>query len=321
MRKAKKPVVIGGTIVSILAGYALGCNTPNNNTPTPAPVDNPPQIISYDIPASVFVDNEFYPEVEAEDDKGLLEVYIELQTASGVEKIPLQKTNGTWEGAYRFDDEGNFAYKIIAKDTANQETRLEGSIVSKAVEPVDNPPQLTNKTPGSIIAGEEFCYAAEAKDDRGLLEVYIRMLSDGKKIPLQRTNGLWEGAYTFDDEGTFAYKVIAEDTANQETSLEGIIVSTAKPLPDLVVKDGSIKTTFGEWNEDYTERECYLEFVVENNGSAVSGSCKTLVDLGSGLEYELTLNQLNPDESATLYQDFYLPVGEKRGTIKRCVNS
>ena len=106
-------------------------------TPTPTIVDNPPQIISYDIPEEVESYFRFNINVTAEDDIGIEVVYLNIESLG---RVDLSEHDGSWQGDSKIRKEGEYPYIITVIDSIGQEATAEGKmrcIVAEGDDDVD----------------------------------------------------------------------------------------------------------------------------------------------------------------------------------------
>lgn len=122
-----KTFLIGCQVI-ILAVTAAACGDNTNDQPI---IDNPPIIISSDIPGSVLHGERNYLEVNAEDDHGVRSVSIDIPGA-GIENMALRKTNGLWTGTITLEQVGDYEYTLRVTDDGNNTVTASGSIVCEA---------------------------------------------------------------------------------------------------------------------------------------------------------------------------------------------
>ena len=321
VRKAAKHVLVVAVVgVTAYAAYAL--LTHSETPPIIPPItttDNPPQIISYEIPDSVFAGEKFYFKVEVIDDNGVENVELfTLQYPDGkdLEKI---KDTYTWRLLYTFNEGGDFTYKIIATDTKDQKSdSLEGIIVSK-----DLPDLVVEKIehfPGEWINNEredtiDVYVMNDSKKDINSpfdvsLEGYgvktIESLAGGESAKVKYTVKLPEGNYILKgitDSGNTIEEI------NEGNNNDQITITVSKdPLPDLVVKNTYIHE--GEWSNDYRSRNYTLEVIIANIGSAPAGPSDVSLsgsDLGQLVK---SVNNIDPTGEDTVVFDINLALGQ-----------
>lgn len=89
-------------------------------------MDNPPRIISYDIPEEI--ENYYYFDISviAEDDIGVAGVYLDIES---LDRMDLSEDGGSWQGKTRLRKTGEYQYTIIVVDSSGQEATAEDIII------------------------------------------------------------------------------------------------------------------------------------------------------------------------------------------------
>jgi hypothetical protein len=106
-------------------------------------VDNPPQIISYDIPEVIESYYYFDINVIAEDDIGVAEVYLDI---GNLGRMDLTEDGGSWQEKTRLLKTGEYQYTIIVVDSNGQEATAEDII--KCVVPTDDDDEVGEQPDG-----------------------------------------------------------------------------------------------------------------------------------------------------------------------------
>lgn len=206
-------------------------------------------------------------------------------------------------------ESGNYTVIVYASNIPNETQRyalvISGNVSELQLTPDEDifPPTITNITPGNSKTsfGALLKINATVRDDKGISKVWINYTKNGTVWEIKFMDKMYSDIYsaniTIDQNGTWSYRIIANDTSSKISSSKLFKLWTSDPIKVFVVDSfGTDFPSYMPWDElnnnwlDYGDKPIIINYTFLNKENIsyqdlVSSGAEVLVISCSGCTF------------------------------------